>query len=314
MKTLIKQITHWLAHHIHWTGMLIMAGAFFLLPLTARAQYNIGKDMIEQARGKIQAKGANQVTSLYNNQHPVGHLTLYNISSIGYFQPELEIHFNKEIYDPDDEIVITLTRKKENVNYYRSRGLGKDRGKVFKSMIYKKLPVDIITSFKIKSISKAEDKSGTLWLAPGEQVTIQYIFNKSIAYQIFNIFSGNAYRGIGREYAIDFDGNPKIKRPPSYIPQKKSNTGKVVVDSVMTPLILKTIHPDTTSRRLHAVYVPEKSGKKESTSGHTFKNQPVLPDKRSNAAIYNIITASGNSDTEMQKKPVCLNRWAILPW
>ncbi len=272
--------------------MLIIAGAFFLLPLTVRAQYEIGQDMIKQAREKVQVKGADQVTSLYNNQHPVGHLTLYMISSRGYFKPELEIRFNKEVYQPDDEVVITLIRKKENVNNFRSRGWAKDRGKVFTGPIYKKLPVDINPFFKIKSISKAEDKNGTLWLAPGDKVTIQCTFNTSTAYQTFSILSGNAYRGITWEYAIDFDGNPKIKRPPHYIP-KKNGTGKVVIDSVMTPQVLETIHTDTTSRWLHAVYVPEKSGKIEKVFENAFKNQPAVPGKRSTAATNNYITVNG---------------------
>jgi|GEM_PF-6762509 len=171
MKSLIKQIKYWLTTHIgrtgrgskpdrfpktcqvyfRWTGTLIMAGVCFLLPLKVRTQYEIGQDMIKQVREKIQAKGADQVTSLYNNQHPVGHLTLYMISSRGYFKPELEIRFNKEVYQPDDEVVITLIRKKENVNNYRSRGWAKDRGKVFTGPIYKKLPVDINPFFKLNT-------------------------------------------------------------------------------------------------------------------------------------------------------------------
>ena len=292
MKSLIKQFTHWLTQHTGWTGIFIMAGVFFLLPLTARAQYNIGQDMIKQAREKIQAKGADQVTSLYNNQHPVGHLTLYKISSIGSFKPELEIRFNKEVYQPDDEVVVTLIRKKENVNSYKSHGLGKDRGKIFTGPVYKKLPVDISGEFAIKSISKARDKNGTLWMKPGDQVTIHLTFNRTTSYQVMLILAGNAYRDVERTYAIDFDGNPKIKRPPSYIPQRKGR-GKVVVDSVMTPFLGKTIHADTTSIRVHAVYVPEKIGKKEKVFDHTIKNQPALPGKRSNAAIDNYITVNG---------------------
>ena len=292
MKSHTKQQIHWLTQHFGWTGMLVMTGVFFLLPLTARAQYNIGQDMIKQAREKIQAKGADQVTSLYNNQHPVGHLTLYNISSIGYFKPELKIRFNKEVYQPDDEIVVTLIRKKENINYYKSHGLGKDRGKIFTGPVYKKLPVDISGEFAIKSLSKARDKNGTLWMKPGDQVTIHLTFDRTTSYQVMYILAGNAYSGAGRTYAIDFDGNPKIKRPLSYIPPK-NGTGKVVVDSVMTPLIRGTFHPDTTSKHLHAVYVPEKGGKKEKVLDHTFKNQPALQGKRSNAAIDNYITVGG---------------------
>ena len=39
MKSLIKQFTHWLTQHIRWASVLIMAGVFLVLPLTARAQW-----------------------------------------------------------------------------------------------------------------------------------------------------------------------------------------------------------------------------------------------------------------------------------
>lgn len=244
MMSLIKQITHWLTQHIGWAGILIMAGGFFLLPLTVQAQHVIGKHFIEQAYTKAQNSTKHAIGIRNPNVPEQGHFYLGRIHFISGFQPELEVSFDNVRYDTSSTVHVSIKRK-----YYRKVSYtvrwGKDRGKKKVVVAIPKLPVTIHSSLQIISCSKPFNKDGFsyfFYMAPKERVTVILKFKKiknpgsNFKYidpsQSLTITSGYIIvSGITREYNINFTETNLRSNPQSFTPIVRKNI-KMDIDNI----------------------------------------------------------------------------------